>query len=220
MKKFVLLFSFIFLFSSFTITAQDYAKKGVFELGGLVMYANNTVVAGGETDFDIGGGQTTDVSISFFFANVPLSYFVIDGLQIGIIPEFVSVGLDASGLNADATLSVLGIYFATAYNFNLKSSVYPFIQGRFGYNSINISSNTDPNTLLKTSQETTLDETLSGIGWGFSGGIKVQLGKAGLLSFGAGYQQRTANPDPNEGDLRNGLNVITVQAGFSVFLGK
>ncbi len=210
----------IFLAAAFTLNAQDYAKKGIFELGGLVMYANNTFVLDGETEFDIGTGQAESVSINFFFVNMPLSYFVIDGLQIGVIPEYVSVGLDVGG---DVTLSTLGIYFASAYNFNLKSSVYPFIQGRFGYNHINLSASGD--NPAETGDQ---DLTFSGIGWGFSGGIKIQIAKGALLSLGVGYQQRTTDPDspadvgfPADYDLgRVGLNVIVVQAGFSVFLGR
>jgi len=175
------------------------------------MYANNSIVSGGET---------LDESVSIFFANVPVYYLVADGLQIGVIPEFVSVGVSDG---VDVTLSMFGGFFSTAYVFKTGGSVYPFIEGRIGYNSINISTTGDLGIGLEKGNsiaQEEIDETLSGIGWGFSGGIKVQLGKAALLNFGVGYQQRTTNPEENPGDLRNGLNVISVLAGFSVFLGR
>jgi len=209
MKKLISFFTCIFLIAAFTLNAQDFGRKGTWEIGGLVMYANNSIVAGGET---------LDETVSIFFANVPVYYLVTDGLQIGVVPEFVSIGVSDG---VDVTLSMFGGFFSTAYVFKTGGNVYPFIEGRIGYNSITVSSSEDI-VLGKGSgiEQDVIDETLSGIGWGFSGGIKVQLGKAALLNLGVGYQQRTANPEENTGDLRNGLNVISVLAGFSVFLGR
>jgi len=213
MKKLISIFICIFLAAIFTLNAQDFGRKGTWEIGGLVMYANNTLVSNGETE--INGVGT---SVNLFFINVPVYYLVTDGLQIGIVPEFVSANVSVG--DNDATLSLFGGFFSTAYVFKTGGNVYPFIEGRIGYNSIDLSQSENIG-LGKGSgiaQEED-DETLSGIGWGFSGGIKVQLGKAALLNLGVGYQQRTANPEDWEGD-RNGLNVISVLAGFSVFLGR
>ena len=200
-----------------TLNAQDFGRKGLWEVGGLVMYANNTLVVDGETEFN-----DESISVNFFFINVPVYYMVIDGWQIGIVPEYVSAGLSSG--DADATISLFGGFFSTAYVFKTGGSVYPFIEGRIGYNSINVSTTGDPGIGIGADT----DETLSGICWGFSGGIKVQLGKAALLNIGVGYQQRTTDPDnpedlgfPADYDLgRTGLNAIVVMAGFSVFLGK
>ena len=214
MKKLISFFACIFLVAAFTLNAQDFGRKGTWEIGGLVMYANNTIVTDGETE--VNGVGT---SVNLFFINVPVYYMVIDGLQIGIVPEFMSANV-SSGDN-DLTLSLFAGFFSTAYVFNTGGSVYPFIEGRIGYNSIT-QSQSGNSPLGKGSgiaQEDT-DQTFSGIGWGFSGGIKVQLGKAALLNFGVGYQQRTANWEDATDDLRDGVNVISVLAGFSVFLGR
>ena len=210
MKKLISFLVIIFITAGVTLNAQDFGRKGLWEVGGLVMYANNTIVANGET---------LDESISFFFINVPVYYMVVDGWQIGIVPEYVSAS--AGFGDNDATISLFGGYFSTAYVFKTGGSVYPFIEGRIGYNSITLSAEGDLPELGKGNSiaQEAADETLSGIGYGFSGGIKIQLGKAALLNLGVGYQMRTTNPEDWEGD-RNGLNVISVLAGFSVFLGK
>jgi hypothetical protein len=210
MQKFTLFFMCIILSATVTLNAQDFGRKGLWELGGLVMYANNNIVVDGESQ---------DESLNFFFVNVPVYYMPVDGWQIGIVPEFVSVGL---GGDIDATLSVFGGFFSTAYVFKTGGSVYPFIEGRVGYNSVNVSVGSVPDLELEKTtgiQQDEVDETLSGIGWGFSGGIKVQIARGALINFGVGYQQRTANPEDWDGG-RVGLDVITVQAGFAVFLGK
>lgn len=210
MKKFIPFLICAFVIVSVNLNAQDFGRKGIWELGGLVMYANNSIVV---------DGQSQDESLNFFFINVPVYYMPVDGWQIGVVPEFVSVGI---GGDVDATLSVFGAFLSTAYVFKTGGSVYPFIEGKIGYNSVNVSVGTVPNLELnKTTgiQQNEVDETLSGIGWGFSGGIKVQIARGALINFGVGYQQRTANPENWEGG-RVGLDVITVQAGFAVFLGK
>lgn len=210
MKKLLSFFTCIFLVAAFTLNAQDFGRKGTWEVGGLVMYANNSIILDGES---------LDESISFFFVNVPVYYMVADGLQIGVVPEFVSVGL-SDGI--DVSLSVFGGFFSTAYSFKTGGSVYPFLEGRIGYNSVTISVSEVPDLELEKGnaiQQDEIDETASGIAWGFSGGIKVQIARGALLNFGVGYQQRTATPEEWEGG-RVGLDVITVQAGFSVFLGR
>ncbi|MGD8307538.1 MAG: hypothetical protein PVF17_12850 [Ignavibacteria bacterium] len=208
MKKLILLFCAVFLLTSFT-NAQNYGKQGVWELGGMVMYANTTLVANGET---------VDGSVGVFFANVPAYYFIMEGLQIGIIPEFVSVSVSEELAGSETTLSAFGGYVSAAYVFKTGGNVYPFLEGRFGYNSVNVTTDI---ALIKSAgtQQAALDETLSGIGFGFSGGIKVQIARGALLNFGVGYQMRTVNPEDYDGD-RNGINVIVASAGFSIFLGR
>ena len=214
MKKLISFLVIFFVTASVTLNAQDFGRKGTWEIGGLVMYANNTIVTNGETE--INGVGT---SVSLFFINVPVYYLIADGLQIGVVPEFVSANV-SSGDN-DLTLSLFGGFFSTAYVFKTGGSVFPFIEGRIGYNSITQSqSGSSPLSKGSGITQEEIDETFSGIGWGFSGGIKVQLGKAALLNLGVGYQQRTANHEDDTDDLRDGLNVISVLAGFSVYLGR
>jgi len=211
MKKLILILVFIIVTAGITLNAQDFGRRGLWEIGGIVMYANNSIVTGGENV----DGQ----SVSFFFINLPVYYLVTDGLQLGIVPEFVSVGI-SDDTNTDITLSVFGGFFSAAYVFKTGGSVYPFLEGRVGYNSINVSSSENIQLAKGNGVAQEVDETLSGIAWGFSGGIKVQIARGALLNFGVGYQQRTTNPEDNPDGLRNGLDVISVLAGFSVFLGR
>lgn len=208
MKKLILFICAAFLLTSFT-NAQNYGKQGVWEIGGLAMYANTKLVANGET---------VDGSVGIFFANVPAYYFIMEGLMVGVIPEFVSVTVSQELAGSETTLSAFGGYVSAAYVFKTGGNVYPYLEGRFGYNSVNVTTDI---ALVKSAgtQQAAIDETLSGIGFGFSGGIKVQIARGALLNFGVGYQMRTVNPDNWEGD-RNGVNVIVAMAGFSIFLGN
>jgi hypothetical protein len=240
MKKLISFFICIFLAAAFTLNAQDYAKKGVWELGGSISYSNNSLVIDGESDkleIDGGSGVFLEVpSISTFIVNVPVSYFVIDGWQIGLVPEYLSISTGTkidNLIDVDISTSAYGIFFSTAYNFNTGGSVYPFLGGMFGYNSatitIDLLADLSGIGLLKGNaiqQQQTEEVTASGIGWGFSGGIKIQVGKGALVNLGVGYQQRTLDPDPDEelgipADLdRSGVNTILVSAGVSIFLGR
>jgi len=232
MKKLLSFFTCIFLVAAFTLNAQDYAKKGVWELGGSISYSNNSLVINGESG-EMDGFEIP--SISTFMVNIPVYYFVVDGWQIGLVPEFVS--LSSGTDDFDFSTSAYGIFFSTSYNFKTGGSVYPFIEGRVGYSAANLSLDADIDLgefeLLKgnaVQQDNMLDETLSGLGWGFSGGIKIQVGKAALINLGVGYQQRTYDPEETitvageeieVGEFdRNGINTILVSAGVSIFLGR
>ena len=231
MKILMSFFICIFLAAVFTLNAQDYAKKGVWELGGSISYSNNSLVIDGESG-EMDGFNIP--SINTFMVNIPVYYFVVDGWQIGLIPEYVSLSVGSDQL-FDVSTSAYGIFFSTAYNFKTGGSVYPFIEGRVGYSAASLTLDADISgiELFKGNaiqQDNVLDETLSGLGWGFSGGIKIQVGKAALINLGAGYQQRTYDPDetitiageeiPTGEFDRNGINTILVSAGVSIFLGR
>jgi hypothetical protein len=230
LKKYTWFFILLFFTLNFSF-AQDFAKKGIWELGGSVSYTNNSFVFDGESD-EINGFKIP--SASTFLVNVPVYYFIADGWQIGLVPEYASLYLGND--DSDISASVFGIFLSTSYVFETGGSVYPFIEGKIGYSSANITIDGEQSgsgfvAVFRNSnngQQTgeLLDLAASGIGWGFSGGIKVQIAKGALINFAAGYQQRTLDLEENPeygipGDLdRSGINSIMVSLGFSVFLGK
>lgn len=91
-------------------------------------------------------------------------------------------------------------FFAPAWNFDLKSKVFPYIEGRIGYSTQN-------------------DNNRSGIAWGARGGAKFQLGNNALVNASLGYTQLTLEPDNHVGG-RRGFNVIDLMAGFTIFFGR
>jgi hypothetical protein len=188
------LITLIVLLLSFSLNAQNFAKKGVIELGGSAGFSSITSVFNGES---------AENSTSVFMIEPYVGYFIMNGLELGLIPSFSTYS------HGDASQTDFGIYFAPAYNFDLKSSLYPFIEGRIGYNT---SSYDDGNS-------ETEDASSGGLAWGLRGGVKVQLGNSALLNFALAYNQITMNPENWDGD-RNGYNSFDVMAGFTVFLGK
>jgi hypothetical protein len=257
MNKLVLLFSTVFLLTSFTV-AQNYAKKGTWEFGGSASFTSNSFVVDGESE--IGGDPANNVrgfeipTTTTILFNIAVGYFVVDGLQIGLVPEYLNANVGDESF--DVTTSAYGIFFSTSYAFNTGGSVYPFLGGMVGYSAANISLDADtsglgsllgglgglPKTTGTQTTNTTgsiFDETASGLGWGVTGGIKIQISKGALLSLAVGYHQRTYDPpetisvfgteiptgnlDP-DGNIvpldRTGINSFVVSLGFSVFLGK
>ena len=190
MKKLLVVFCLLFV-SSQIILGQNFATKGAIELGGSIGFSSTTAVSNGES----GDDALTTISIDPYFG-----YFIIDGLELGIIPSYTSLS------QGDESISNFGIYLAPAWNFNLKSNLFPFIEGRIGYNSANYDFGEN-------------DNTLSGLAWGLRGGLKMQVGNSSLVNFALYYNQLTMNPDGWEGD-RNGENIYGVTAGFTIFLGK
>lgn len=132
-----------------------------------------------------------------------MGYFIADGLELGIIP---SISTSSFG---DVSSTSFGVYFAPAYNFNLRSNLYPFIEGRIGYNS----SSVDDGIPL------TPDISSGGFAWGFKGGMKFQVGKSSLVNMAITYDQITMNPKDWTGN-RNGKNIFGVNAGVTIFFGK
>ena len=186
MRKFVVIFiSFLTVIavSNPKLYAQDYAKQGTWEVGGSISYTSNTTVSQGES---------SDEAFGLFLFDVPVYYFVIDGLELGIIPAYENLSF------GDNSISAFDILFGAAYNIKTKSVAYPFIEGRIGYNT------------------TSNGDTRSGMAWAVIGGVKVQVGGNALINIGIGYSQSTLELENHEGG-RSGTNTFGVRAGFIVF---
>lgn len=191
MKKFFSFFFFVLLFGSIILNAQNFATQGTVELGGSLGFSSTT---------NVSAGESADNATTTFMVQPYVGYFIINGLELGLIPSFVSSS------HGDNSTTSLGVYFAPAWNFDLKSNLFPFIEGRIGYNSVNYDNG---NT----------DATVSGLAWGLRGGVKVQVGNSALVNLALSYEQITMNPKDYDGD-RNGSNIFGVNAGFTVFLGR
>lgn len=185
MKCLSLLFITMSLFIN-KVTAQDFAKEGVWEIAGRINYTSTTSVA---------NGITSDNSVNVFSLHTPVYYFIIDGLEVGFIPGYESVSYGGS------SSSLLNLEGGIAYNFETESIAYPYIEGRFGFNT---SSN---------------GNTRNGIIWSLGGGVKFRVGGNTLVSFGLAYEQRTLeSPDIVGG--RDGSNSFAIDIGLAVFWGS
>lgn len=187
MKKSFLIMSLIIIIV-IDLNAQEYATEGTIEFGGSVSYTNITTVIDGES---VGS------SLNHLALVVPLYYFPVNGFAIGFVPALDYYSMENSSITG------LGLYIASAYNFNLESNVFSYIEGRIGYTLISTSAGED-------------EVSLSGLGWAIIGGIKTHIGGNALLNFGIGYAQQTLETGDYEGD-RSGRNTIALSAGISLF---
>jgi len=176
------LFTILFIFRP-NISAQDFAKAGIWEIGGRINYTSTTSVNKGETSED---------ALNNLSLHVPVYYFVIDGLSLGLIPGYENLSSGGS------SFSMFNILAGLAYNIKTLSVAYPYIEGRFGYNTSDLGS------------------TRSGIIWFIGGGVKIQLGRNALVGIGLAYEQSTLELSGNEGG-RDGTNSWGIDVGLAVF---
>ncbi len=184
---------FIFLLSSSKLlkaqNTGDFAKKGVVELGGNISYQNITSVNNG----------STGISTSMFTFQPYFGYFPVDGFEIGVNPF---------GLTFLSNVIIYNIFLAPSYNFKETEILYPFIEGQIGFTA-----------------QSYKDNSLSGLSWGLRAGFKIVATGKGLLNIGIQYQQITLDENTTsvaleygENNGRNGSNVLSVAAGFTVWL--
>ncbi|MGA8265545.1 MAG: hypothetical protein WB779_13970 [Ignavibacteriaceae bacterium] len=189
MKKFVALFVVILmalLLASCGTTYAQYATKGTVELGGSVSYSSTTAVS---------NGTTASESTSLFQFMPYASYFFLDSFSVALSPGINIL----SPAGATDNTKIYGIFVVPGYTFNMKSNVFPFVEGLVGYTALK-SGSTDN----------------SGISFGGKGGIKVILGKNGAASFGLSYM--LINLSPSGASSRSGFNNFAFSVGYSVFL--
>ena len=129
MKKFFTIIIIFLLAGGISMFAQDFAHKGVVEIGGTVGFNSSTTVIDGES---------ANESYTQFWFNPYVGYFIMNNFEVGVIPTFSTASF------GDNSSTSFGILFAPAYNFDLHSSFYPFLEGRIGYNT---SSYDDGNSL-------------------------------------------------------------------------
>jgi hypothetical protein len=189
MKNFFALLTivlFIFFVSACNVQAQ-FATKKVIELGGSVSYSSTTMVTDGTS-----AGESTSLFQFMPYAN----YYIIDGVSLGISPGINVLKMAGSS----ESITNYSIFFVPGYTYSTRSNVFPFIEGMIGYTSL--------------SQDTTLD--LSGISFGAKGGVKLVLGKSGVVSIGLSYI--LYNLSPKDADKRSGYNNFAFSLGYSIYL--
>lgn len=184
----------IFLLGTSFIYAQNFPSKGTIELGGSVGFSSTTSVYNGES---------SDHSLTSFSLQPYFGYFIINNFELGIVPSFTSLSYN------DQSQTNFGIYVAPAWNFDLHSNIFPFVEARLGYNT---SSYDDGNSL-------TDDPSSSGLAWGLRGGLKAQVGNSALVNVAVSYDQITLEPSGWSGD-RIGENIFGINAGFTIFFAR
>ncbi len=185
MKNSYRIVGIIFMLAGLNLNGQDFAKIGIWELGGNISYTSIT---------GVNNGETSENSLGTFTLDVPVYYFVIDGLALGLIPSYTNLSF------GESSASAFDILFGLAYNIATNSQTYPYGEGRIGYNT------------------TSNGDSESGIVWAVIGGLKVQVGGNALINIGIEYSQSTLERSGHEGG-RNGTNVFAVRAGFAIFIG-
>ena len=188
MKKSFGLLFIALVLFSANLINAQFAQKGQTEIGGAISYSSTTAVS---------NGTAASESTSILELAPTVGYFISDGLSIGLVPSYASIK------SGGTTTSLLGLFAAPGFTFG-KGEVYPFIRGEVGYTS--------------QSSSASGSQTLSGISYGVTGGVKVIVGgKNGLLNIGLTYKMITLNP--SGADKRSGFNYFGLNLGFSVFLG-
>ena len=193
MRKLTLVFATLFVLTSLSFS-QNFATKGTVELGGSLGFSSTTSVFDGNS----GGDALSTIMLQPY-----IGYFVVNSFELGLIPSLISM------FAGNQSQTNFGIYVAPAWNFDLRSNLFPFIEGKIGYNTASY----DDGVSI------TDDPSSSGLAWGLRGGVKVRVGNSALVILALSYDQITMNRSGWNGG-RNGQNIFGVNAGFTIFLGK
>ncbi len=174
---------------------KKFATTGVFEIGGNASYSSVS---------NVDNGVAEPTSFSIFNISPRIGYFVSNGLEIGLNTGATFLPYDYLGgvsiiKYGGSTTTFIQFFGTLAYNFITKGeSIYPFLEGQIGYTSIS---------------ESGSSTTLSGLGYGFKGGIKVIATTHFLLDFAGQYSAITTNA-PNDTN-RNGYNYFSISVGVA-----
>ena len=181
------------LIASCNANAQ-FAKMGVVELGGAISYSSSALV----TDGTVASEKTTILNFMPY-----INYFIVDGFSVALSP-----GINVIKIAGESnSITNLNLFAVPGYTFSTNSPVYPYIEAMLGYTSVS-SDATNPIT-----ESGNID--YRGFSWGGKAGLKVLIGKNGLLSIGVAYT--ALNYSPQGADKRTGINNLAVSMGFSVF---
>ena len=163
---------------------ERFATKKQIEVGGTIGFASVTPVV---------AGKTKDAT-TFFSIQPYVGYFVIDGLEIGLIPM-----IDITSPSGGNSTTDLNIFLAPAWNFQLQNGmVTPFIEGLIGISSISSGGN-----------------SASGLSFGGRGGVKLNVTGNALLDIDVRYLMITEKP--KDVTDRYGYNNLGIGIGFTVW---
>ncbi|MBN1398984.1 MAG: outer membrane beta-barrel protein [Bacteroidetes bacterium] len=184
----------VLMLSAFNAQAQ-YATGGVVELGGAISFSSSKMVANGET---------ADQSTTLFQCTPYVSYFLVNGFSIGLVPGINIIKIAGS----ESSIKIFGLFASPGFTFNAGGKVYPYINGMVGYTAAK--SDASPIPTLGAGE---LD--LKGVSFGGKAGIKFGIGNGGLAAIGASYMAFTLKP--KDADKRSGLNNLAFSLGYSVY---
>jgi hypothetical protein len=172
---------------------QEYATKGVLELGGTASFSSIA---------DVSSGKTGDATTLFTFGP-RIAGFVADGFQIGFSPGISF--LPTSGVTVlspprGESTTLLQLFAFPAYVVRTAGQkYYPFVEVPVGYTRMSSGNNAQ-----------------SGFSWGVRGGVKVAPAGNFLLTVFGEYYQITLNRD-GAGE-RSGFNLFTFGIGVGAYL--
>ena len=139
-------------------------------------------------------GNTSSSSTSVVSISPEAGYLISNNFELALSPfSYTSISYGSG------STSEFRFLIAPTWNFDTHSNAYPYLQGLVGYGTISNSG-----------------ETVSGLDYGFQGGVKLQIAKSSLINIGVSYVM--TNREPSGVTERIGTNTIQVLAGFSVFI--
>lgn len=188
MKKFTILFALLF---SLSVCSSLHAQK-LKQFGNKGVWELGGIIGWSSITPVTNGGTSPATGI---FQIQPLAgYFIAKSIELAIEPSIIVTSYNGSSSTS------MTLYFAPGYNFIFrKSKVYPAIHALIGYSSLTGTGLT----------------SRSGLSIGLAAGVKVNLLGNSLLDMGLQFQSVTLNP--SGAPARNGQNIFTIGAGWSVF---
>ena len=151
--------------------------------------ANGNVELGGDIGFfsrSVSGSNSSNV----FSFNPYFGFMIENGFELALIP-----GITSSGSSGSNSTTEFNIFLAPTYNINVGKA-YPFFEFLVGYNSVGQG-----------------NSSLSGVGVGGSGGVKVQIGANGALVFALRYLNKSYGSSTR-------INTLSMEIGARIFIFK
>jgi hypothetical protein len=186
MKKFFAVLLTVIVLCGLTNAQTAYGTKGVWEVGGGLGYTRSTEVVE-----SVSGVSTNEISLMPF-----VGYFVIDNVQVGLLPDYESVS------SGGVALKTFNIFLVPAYYFVMPTKVkqHPYIRLLGGFSTSSFAG----------------VNTGKGVSGGLGAGVKSNLGDNSLLNVGIDYIIYTLKP--SYVNTRFGHNDIDINIGFAMVL--
>ncbi len=152
--------------------------------------ANGNVELGGDIGFFSRSASGSTSSSNVFSFHPYFGFMIENGFELALIP-----GITSNGSTGSNSTTEYNIFLAPTYNINVGKA-YPFFEFLVGYNSLGQG-----------------NSSLSGVGVGGSGGVKVQIGANGALVFALRYLHKSYGSS-------TGINTFSMEIGARIFIFK
>lgn len=180
-------------------SAQSFTSKGTVELGGEFSFSSQTVSSSLSS-------SSNRSALNTLMFNPYIGTMVAEGFELGFMPGIATVSYGGS------SSTQTNLFFVPSYNVNTSGKAFPYFEFLIGYNSISGSGNGSE----------------SGLGVGFSGGVKVAIGNSGLFLFNVKYLHQSYNVtetnyyynfgSPTNTSYTESLNTVLASIGFHIFI--